>query len=166
MIKPVRILAFDISLGQPGAALIEVRNGQATIIDKSNIKTTTKDSIAVRTSIVYAWAVHFIERNRSKGFDFVVRELFQGRTWKQNAPVFAAWSAVDQALNVFELAYTDEPISPGTHFKAVTGNGKATKQEVAEAVRKWTSFEGGFASDDESDACSLALYKAVKEGLI
>ncbi|EPP5563284.1 hypothetical protein ACUUK8_003024, partial [Listeria monocytogenes] len=73
MIKPVRILAFDISLGQPGAALIEVRNGQATIIDKSNIKTTTKDSIAVRTSIVYAWAVHFIECNRGKGFDFVVR---------------------------------------------------------------------------------------------
>ncbi|HDU0838688.1 TPA: crossover junction endodeoxyribonuclease RuvC [Listeria monocytogenes] len=166
MIKPVRILAFDISLGQPGAALIEVRNGQATIIDKSNIKTTTKDSIAVRTSIVYAWAVHFIECNRGKGFDFVVRELFQGRTWKQNAPVFAAWSAVDQALNVFDLVYTDEPITPGTHFKAVAGNGKATKQEVVDSVRKWTAFKGEFASDDESDACSLALYKAVKEGLI
>ncbi|EIZ3974198.1 crossover junction endodeoxyribonuclease RuvC [Listeria monocytogenes] len=166
MTKPVRILAFDISLGQPGVALVEIRNGQATIIDKSNIKTTTKDSAAVRASIVYAWAVHFIERNRGKGFDFVVRELFQGRTWKQNAPVFSAWAAVDQALNVFDLTYTDEPITPGTHFKAVVGNGKASKQEVAEAVRIWTGFEGEFASDDESDACSLALYKAIKGGLI
>ncbi|EPP5562104.1 hypothetical protein ACUUK8_001811, partial [Listeria monocytogenes] len=75
-------------------------------------------------------------------------------------------SAVDHALNVFDLVYTDEPITPGTHFKAVAGNGKATKQEVADSVRKWTAFKGEFASDDESDACSLALYKAVKEGLI
>lgn len=166
MPKPIRILAFDISLGQPGVALVEVNGGKATIIDKSNIKTTSKDSPAVRTSIIYAWAVYFIEKHRKKGFDFVMRELFQGRTWKQNAPVFSAWAAVDQALAVFDLTYSDDPVTPGKHFKTVTGNGKASKQEVAEAVRKLTDYDGGFGSDDESDACSLALHKAIIEGLI
>lgn len=161
-----RILAFDISLGQPGVALIEVRDGKATIIDKSNIKTTNKDSIAVRSSIVYAWAVYFIEKHRKKGIDYIARELFQGRTWRQNAPVFSAWAAVDQALNVFGLQYTHEPVTPASHFKSVAKNGKASKAEVAQAVRDWTGFEGEFASDDESDACSLALHIAITEGLI
>lgn len=161
-----RVLAFDISLGQPGVALIEVKNGKATIVDKSNIKTSSKDSVAVRTSIVYAWAVQFIERNRKHGFDFIARELFQGRTWKQNAPVFAAWGAIDQALKVFELNYTHDPVTPASHFKTVAKNGKAKKPEVAQAVRDWTGFTGEFASDDESDACSLALHIAVQEGLI
>ncbi|EUJ23003.1 hypothetical protein MFLO_16194 [Listeria floridensis FSL S10-1187] len=161
-----RVLAFDISLGQPGVALIEIADGAATIIDKSNIKTSSKDSVAVRTSIVYAWAVFFMEKHRKKGFDYIARELFQGRTWKQNAPVFAAWSAIDQALKVFELNYTHDPVTPASHFKTVAKNGKAKKPEVAQAVREWTGFKGDFASDDESDACSLALHIAVKEGLI
>ncbi|WP_260444605.1 crossover junction endodeoxyribonuclease RuvC [Listeria booriae] len=164
--KPIRILAFDTSLGRPGIALVEVRNGKASIIDMSNVQTTSKQSLVERKAVVYAWAVFFINKHRVKGFDYVVRELFQGRTWKQNYPVFTAWAATEEALNVFRLDFTDDPITPATIKKYVVGNGKADKQEVADAVRRWAGYEGEFASDDESDAVAIALYKAITEGLI
>ncbi|MBC1456263.1 crossover junction endodeoxyribonuclease RuvC [Listeria newyorkensis] len=165
-VKPIRILAFDTSLGRPGIALVEVRNGKASIIDMSNVQTTSKQSLVERKAVVYAWAVFFIHKHRAKGFDYIVRELFQGRTYMQNYPVFSAWGATEDALNVFRLDFTDAPITPATIKKHVVGNGKADKQEVADAVRRWTGYEGAFASDDESDAVAIALYKAITEGLI
>lgn len=161
-----RILAFDTSLSRPGVALIEIKRNQARVIDMSNVKTDAKQNHAIRAKQVESWALLFVGKHIAKGFDVVVREDFQGRTSRQNHPVFAAWSACDRALNTYGLTFTTASISPSSVKKAVVGRGNAEKDEVANAAREWTGYSGEFGSDDESDAVAIALAFAIQNGLI
>ncbi|MFZ4454288.1 crossover junction endodeoxyribonuclease RuvC [Salibacterium aidingense] len=164
--ESTRILAFDTSMGRPGAALVEVKAGKPRIIAVSHCVTTAKQPHGLRAEIVEAWAVSFIAAHVARGFDAIVREDFVGRTSKQSHPVYSAWGACDRALNKFGLNFTAPAISQSSVKKAVAGNGKAEKPELAEAVRKMTGYTGEFAVDDESDAAGVALAYAVQAGLI
>lgn len=159
------ILAFDTSMARPGVAVVEVIRGKPKVVDVSHVKTDAKQPHGLRADIIEAWAVMFIAKHGAK-FDVIVREDFQGRSSRQNHPVFSAWGAVDQALNKFGLSFTTPAISQSDVKKTVVGKGKAEKDEVAEAVRKWTGYTGEFAVDDESDAVAIALAWAIKNGLI
>jgi len=160
-----RILAFDTSLSSPGVALVEIKRNKPHIIAVSHVKTDSKQSHALRTQIVYAWAVAFIHEHGAK-FDEIVREDFQGRSSVQNHPVFAAWSAIDRALAEFNLNFTEKPISQSKVKRLVVGKGKAEKDEVEAAVRRLTGYTGEFATNDESDAVAVALAWAIEKGLI
>jgi crossover junction endodeoxyribonuclease RuvC len=161
----MRVLAFDTSMGRPGIALIEVKAGNPRVIDVSHVATTTKQTHGLRAEVIEAWAVSFIHKHSAK-FDVIVREDFVGRTSKQAHPVYAAWGACDRALNKFGLTFTTPSISQSAVKKAVVGKGKAEKDEVAEAVRKWTGYDGEFAVDDESDAAAIALAYLIREKII
>jgi crossover junction endodeoxyribonuclease RuvC len=163
--KAFRVLAFDTSMGRPGIALVEVKNGQPRIVDVSHVATTASQPHGLRAEIVEAWAVSFIHKHGAK-FDAIVREDFVGRTSKQAHPVYSAWGACDRALNKFGLNFTTPAISQSAVKKAVVGKGKAEKAEVDAAVRKWTGYKGEFACDDESDACAIALAYLINEGII
>lgn len=169
MPKPqsTRILAFDTSLSSPGAAIVEVATGKPRIIAVSHVKTNDKQTHALRSQIVYSWALLFLDKHIGKrGFDVIVREDFQGRSSVQNHPVFSAWSAVDRALAEFGLKFTAKPISQSRVKLLVTGSGKAEKVDVERAVRELTGYTGEFAADDESDAAAVALAYAIQNGLI
>jgi len=162
----VRILAFDTSMARPGVAIIEVKAGKPRIIALSHVSTDSKQPHGLRAEIIESWTTLFIAEHFAKGFDAIVREDFQGRSSRQNHPVFSAWGAVDQALNKFGLNFTASAISQSSVKKTVVGKGKAEKDEVAEAVRKLTGYTGEFAVDDESDAAAIALAYAIQNGLI
>lgn len=49
--------------------------------------------------------------------------------------------------------------------KKVTGNGRATKEDVAEAVEKYYPY-WSFATKDETDACALGIYWAMEKGMM
>jgi crossover junction endodeoxyribonuclease RuvC len=164
--KPFRILSVDTSMGRPGIALIGITNGRPAILDLAHVSTNAKQSHGLRAEIVEAWAVSFIARHYTKPFDVIVREDFVGRTSKQAHPVYSAWGACDRALNKFALNFTAPAISQSSVKKAVTGNGKAEKPELAQAVRKLTGYKGEFAVDDESDAAAVGLAYAIQQGLI
>ena len=170
--KPIRILAFDTSMSRPGVAIIELKrnkpsNATASITALSHVTTDAKQTHGLRAEIVESWATLFIAEHIGKhGFDVIVREDFQGRSSRQNHPVFSAWGAVDQALNKFGLSFTTPAISQSAVKKAVVGKGKAEKDEVADAVRRLTGYTGEFAVDDESDAAAIGLAYAINEGLI
>lgn len=161
-----RILAFDTSMSRPGVALIEIKQNKPRIIATSNITTTSSQPHGLRAEIIESWATLFIAEHISGGFDAIVREDFQGRTSRQNHPVFSAWGAVDQALNKFGLDFTSPAISQSRVKRLVAGKGKAEKDEVEQAVRKLTGFKGEFGSDDESDAVAVALAWAIENDLI
>ncbi|MFD2704673.1 crossover junction endodeoxyribonuclease RuvC [Salibacterium lacus] len=162
----MRILSFDTSMGRPGAALVEVKAGKPRILALSHCVTNAKQPHGLRAEIIDAWAVSFVAAHAAGGFDAIVREDFVGRTSKQSHPVYSAWGACDRALNKFGLAFTTSAISQSSVKKAVAGNGKAEKPELAEAVRRLTGYAGDFAVDDESDAAACALAYAINEGLI
>lgn len=160
-----RVLAFDTSMSSPGVAIIEVKNGNPAIKAVSHVKTNSNQPHGLRAEIVESWATLFLALHGDK-YDVIVREDFVGRTSKQSHPVYSAWGAVDQALNKFGLNFTVPAISQSKVKKQVTGNGKAEKDEVAEAVRNWTGYKGEFACDDESDAAAIALAYLIEKGVV
>lgn len=174
-----RVLAFDQSLSCPGAAVIEVKRGKAKVIAVSHVKPNDKKPHALRSEIVEAWATLFIAEHIGKGFDYVIREDFHGQSSAQNYPVFAAWTGVERAVTRFGLSFDKwTEVTRGGRKKTslgpsqskikmlVVGKGKAEKSEVAEAVRKWTGYDGVFATDDESDAVAVGLAKLIREEII
>lgn len=173
-----RILAYDTSLGVPGVGLIEIKRGEPKIIDMSHVKTDTKQPIALRASIVESWSTLFIAKHVKRGFDVVGREDFHGQSSLQNYPVFAAWHATERSVNSFGLSFDKfvsytkignrkqgHGVSQSRAKMLIVGRGgKVSKDEVADAVREWTGYDGDFADDGESDAICIALAFAVQRG--
>lgn len=176
----VRILPFDTSLGAPGAAVIEVKHGKPKIIDVSHVKTDSKQSVALRSEIVRAWATMFIDKHAKKGFDFIGREDFHGMSSQQNYPVFAAWAATEHAVEKFDLHFdkfiyytqkgkrkSSHGISQSRAKSLVVGKGnKVSKEETEGAVREWTGYKGEFTKDDESDAVCVGLAILIQNGYL
>lgn len=164
--KPVRVLAFDISLSQPGAAVVEFHKGKAEIVAVSNCKTNNNEGYGSRAVHIQSWAHLFIRQNnlKSKPYNIILREKYAGKF--NNHAIFSAWSAVDRALTEVGLEETYAPISQQTVKKLVVGKGRAEKSEVEEAVRKLTGYTGKFACDDESDAVAVALAWAIQNKVI
>ncbi|QHZ51161.1 crossover junction endodeoxyribonuclease RuvC [Paenibacillus larvae] len=74
---------------------------------------------------------------------------------------------MDRSLERFGQRVTDH-LSPSTVKRLVAGNGKAEKEDVADAVRKLLGLSPDyvFASDDESDACAVALAWLIQNGVV
>jgi len=163
----MRVLAFDTSLGLPGVAVVEVVRGKPKIVAVGSVKTNSNDTYAARTKHIEAYMHLFIRNNIGKhGFDAVVREAYAGKMPNVNYAIFSAWNACDRALADFNLAVTEKPIGQATVKRLVFGKGKAEKEELAEAVRKWTGYTGEFKTADESDAVAIALAYLIDEGVI
>lgn len=175
-----RVLAFDTSLSSPGVAIVTVNSrGKPSITAMSHVKPDGKSTYALRADIVESWATLFIADHIAKGFTYVVREDFHGMSSAQNYPVFAAWTGTEFAAHKFGLTFdkhvtttkagrkkTTHGMSQSAIKLAVVGKGAASKDEVADAVRKWTGYTGEFATDDCSDAVAVGLAKLIFEGVI
>ena len=180
MTANVSVLAFDTSLTSPGVAIITVNNrGKPVITAMSHVKPDAKAPYALRADIVESWATLFIADHIARGFTYVVREDFHGMSSAQNYPVFAAWTGTEFAAHKFGLAFdkhvtttpkgrkkTTHGMSQSAIKLAVVGKGAASKDEVADAVRRWTGYTGEFATDDCSDAVAVGLAKLIFEGVI
>lgn len=162
----MRVLSFDTSLGLPGVSVVEVVKGKPKIIAVGSVKTDAKDTYAARTKHIEAYMHLFIRDNYGKGFDAIVREGFSGKMPNVNYAIFSAWNACDRALSDFQLTVTEKPIGQAAVKRLVYGKGKAEKEELAEAVRKWTGYTGEFKTYDESDSVAVALAYLISEGHI
>ncbi|WP_181592861.1 crossover junction endodeoxyribonuclease RuvC [Paenibacillus sp. YN15] len=161
-----RFLGLDLSLS-PGLAVIDVTNRIPTLIYAGSIATTSDDSDAVRSEAVAA----FISTNafRFRLFDAIIREDFlSGRNKRATQTIFSAWAAADRALNAYGLR-VDAEINGATVKRIITGNGKAEKAEVADAVRKILRLPDDYVwakGNDDSDAAAVVLAWLIREGKI
>lgn len=168
----MRILGIDTSFASPGMAVIEIKNGKAKLIAASHVKTNGKYAKLgeeARNRMIYSWTILFCREHYP--FDVVVREKFNSPSVDITRKIFGAWREMDSALSTFGYEGTPETATPGQWMKAVVGNGKPSKEEIETAVKEHlgdvefaTSGKGG--TYDESDAAGLALWWAIKEGLI
>lgn len=158
------IVGLDISLARPGAAVLKVQNGKATVVALSNIRTNTDSNYAERTAQIEHWLHLFLRQNNPKKFTEIGRESFAG---SMNAySIFSAWSGIDRGLHHLGLEDTVPPIGQGTVKKLVTGDGGSSveKEHVEAAVRKITGYTGEFDCYDESDAVAVAIAIAIRGG--
>lgn len=159
-----KVIAFDMSLTNSGYAVGEVVDGELFILEVGSIPTTRF------TQYSHGFRLNHIGEEVSKIYkrfpdaDAVVKEgSFSNRFVRSTQVLFkvvGVWELIT-FLRGFE-EFTD--IAPSSVKKTVTGNGRANKQLVAEAVDKLTGIET--ANDDESDAIAVLLSYCSQEQLI
>lgn len=164
-----RYFGLDLSLS-PGICVVEVVDRKPKLVYADSIATDSKDSDAERVAVVQSFVSTAVYTY--KPFDAVVREDFtSGRNRRATQTIFAAWSAADRALHTFGYRVEEtKPLLAPTRVKSlVTGNGKADKKEVAEAVSRILGLGEDYkwrAGYDDSDAVAVVLSYLIQKGLI
>lgn len=148
------ILAVDSSLACPAFAVCKVNltNNTIKVVEVSHIKTNSKKSTGYRLFQIHN---HFQ--------DILTRYSFDAIVFEKGFNKFAVATQQIQrtvGLLLFTL-YRNEieevaEISPTSVKKAVTGNGKASKDELAEALISYVG-EIKYKTNDESDAVGVAI---------
>lgn len=152
------ILGIDSSLACPAYAVVKVSEGKATVLEVSHKKTTAKQSTGHRLFIIQEWFRDVLERY---DFDYIVFE-------KGFNKFAIATQQIQRTLGVLMLTlYRKEiedflEISPTSVKKAITGNGKASKAELAEALEQYVG-KLKYKTDDESDSVGVALALAIQK---
>ena len=162
-----RILAFDIS-ASPGVAVLEIKRNKPRLLYVDSVKTDTKFTDSQRYEYITAFAVKAIHEYGP--FDVVVREKYVGNSRSKRAKqlVYGAWAAVDMALGKYSYVIDEKEheIVAAQIKSLVGGRGAAGKDKVADGVRRILGEDIEFKTDDESDACAVALAYAIREKLI
>ena len=157
-----RSLGLDLSLSSPGFAVIEVRNRRPRLIAAMHVKTKSSESRVERCAQIADELAVFIRAHRP--FDAIIREDFVSKNPGTQKAVYAVWHTVDWTLDRFGYAVTAD-VNQGTVKRILTGEGKAEKGDVEAAVKRLLRLKDDFkfGSDDESDACAVAMAWLIRE---
>ncbi len=168
--KEVKILAMDLSLNLPAFAVCCVRGGDLFVEalyhcdNKRPAKLTHSEKLErVRQQIEAIAKVH-------GNFDYICRERGFSRFNKTTQTLYKVVGMSDWAC--YEYLNSKEIYEyPPTSIKcALTGVGKASKEQVEQAVRQRLKAVGQadltFYSDDESDAVACAMCHCDKMNLL
>jgi crossover junction endodeoxyribonuclease RuvC len=155
-------LGLDLSMSSAGVAVVQVNDRSPELVKAFRIKTHPKERHGLR---LYAIAKRLKETNELHGpFKVIVRE-------KGFSRFAAATQAIFKVVGLSDFIFRDqdiEEISPTTIKAKLAGHGKASKEEVEQAVRRHLNLpeEYKFESDDASDACGVILTYLFTEGII
>ena len=167
MSKPIRILSMDLSLNLPAFALLEICNEDIKVVATSYVdnKKNSRKSHGFRINAIYAELSNFIAE--AGQIDYVVREKGFSRFAGVTQTLFKVVGVSDLAI-FKSLDLTVHELSPTSVKRLVTGNGKAEKDEVANAVLEFISNpdEVIFYSDDVSDAVAVGIAFAIENSII
>lgn len=158
----MRILALDLSMSTPGFAVLDIIDGKPVLVHKSHVKTNSKHSHGQRLIAIERHLLNLVEMFGP--LNAVAREKGFSAHAMTTQVIFRVVGVSD--LSLAKEGYTRiVDIAPTSVKKAVTGNGKASKEEVAEAVEAYVGKQD-YATNDESDAVAVGLAYAIQYKLI
>lgn len=148
-----KIIAFDLSLSNTGFAVGEITDGKLTVVEYGSIGTRrfSKHSHGFRLNYI-AQEIKALYKKYPEANRIVKERAFSnGRIAATQAifKVVGAWELTSHLHGVDE--FTD--IAPTSVKKLLTGNGRASKEDVAQAVKNLTGIET--SNNDESDAIAV-----------
>ena len=150
------ILGCDLSMRCPGFALVYYNADTRSVeIVKKSIVFNGKAKVKTHGRILGE-----ISRELSKYLNIVdVKVVVRERAFSRfNNEV----QTLNKVVGISEMILWHfmrcefQELTPSQIKKNVTGNGSATKEEVAEAIDNYCNHDS-FESDDESDACGAAI---------
>jgi crossover junction endodeoxyribonuclease RuvC len=150
----VRILGLDPGTATVGYGLIEIEDGRPSVVTYGVLSTSPEDgSTARRLQLVYQGLNELLEQYRPDAA--AVEELFFGRN-------ITTAIRVGQARGVLLLALANAGIpvaeySPPKIKEAVSGYGKASKQQVQFMVQNLLDLDEIPRPDDAADGLAVAL---------
>jgi len=161
------VLAADLSLRRPGFFKVYVQNtpdgpalqsAEAVSVDN---KTAQKTHGQLLDEIMKAFV--FFVPNDGKPVYFAREKAFNARAAQSEIGIYKVIGVMDWLLYRLKLDWAE--IYPVTVKKCVTGSGKATKEDVAAALKRWfPEFE--YRTDDESDAAAVAVSFLVQNNVL
>ena len=157
------VLGMDLSLSSPAFCIGRVREGKLEVLHLSHVKTTSKDTHGYRLRLIF----NHLEKLLSEHPEVtdVVREKGFSRHALTTQTLFKVVGISDLLTHHFGFEKVHE-IAPTTVKKTITGSGKADKEEVAEALRKYLYTDVNFANDDESDACGVCISYMIEKKML
>lgn len=160
-IKKRVILAGDLSLSCPAFAVLEVDAEGVRVLHKSHKKTNDKYSTGYRLAEIEKHVEGIL--GTYDVTDVVIEKGF--------SRYHTVTHQLQRVVGVFLLTIqhsgisTFDEVSPTSVKKYVTGNGKASKAEVAKSLTKYVGHLH-YRTDDESDAVGVGVAYAIREGLL
>ncbi len=147
------ILGIDPGIAIVGYSVIESKGNNLRAIDYGCIKTSADTLLPDRLKIVYDELIKIIKKYKPD--ELAIEELFFNRNAKSVMKVSQArgiqiLAAVNEGLDVYE--YTPLQIK-----QAVTGYGRADKNQVQQMVKMLLNLKEKPKPDDVADALAVAI---------
>ncbi|MGN4765244.1 crossover junction endodeoxyribonuclease RuvC [Bacillus cereus group sp. MYBK215-1] len=156
-----RILAMDLSLACPAFAVLEIRQGEVSVVHLSHVKTSPKKSTGYR---LFQIAEHLQGILDTYKFDLLVMEKGFNKFALATQQIQRTVGVV--LVTLMRNGYENiGELSPTSVKKCITGSGKASKQELADALVNYLGHMD-YKTDDESDSVGVGLAYAKEKGLI
>lgn len=161
------VLAMDLSLSSPGFAVLALFEGKPIVLEVSHVKTTASKSHGYRLQQIAIEISRLITQYEPEHY---VREKGFSRFATTTQALFKVVGVADYVTHQFatQAEVRAEEIAPTSVKKMLSGNGKASKEDVAFAVHSVLQLEDKdfFANDDESDAAAVGVAYYMMKGLI
>jgi crossover junction endodeoxyribonuclease RuvC len=156
------VLGIDPGLSATGYAALEVGNGRPKVLGLGCARSNSRHTLEARLRTIYdqlaevsrQWQPHLA----------VLEGLYSDYAYPRTAILMGhvrgvICLAADQSgAKVLE-------VSPAEVKQALTGSGRATKEQVERAVTRMLSLKESPESDHICDALALALVGAAREGV-
>src|SRR5690625_1846522 len=168
-------LAMDLSLSQPGFAILAITDEDTPILlEKSYVKTRQAAKHGEKLTQIQSEIRRYFDAYNP---EHVVREKSFSRFAASTQAIYKVNGVCDLTVYEYGLEAIGE-IATTSVKKFVTGNGKSTKEQVAEAVFKRLQIENTddfyyvntkgerILIDDMTDAVAVGLAYYMQKGLI
>jgi crossover junction endodeoxyribonuclease RuvC len=157
------ILACDLSLSCPAFAVIEIDVTKKTLrlVHVSHVKTNSKKSLGFRLFQISSHLQAILEKFPIT--DAVIEKGFN-KFATATAQLQRVVGVVIVTLYRKGIDFYSE-LSPTTVKKAITGDGKASKEELAKHLYKWVKYDD-YKTNDESDSVGVGIAYAKQKGWI
>lgn len=158
------IFALDSSLNRPGLCIYEKKNGKISV-RTSNIESDKTKPHGYRLRMIYEWLRAEHSLVKTTPIIFVREHAFNSRGAQYEIGIFEAVGISNMFLSDVSAQEDWYEIYPVSVKKWITGEGKADKKKVEEALKPYLG-ERKYECDDESDAAAIALTFLMMNGEI
>lgn len=156
------VLGVDPGTGVTGYGVVaRSRAGAVSLLECGVVRTSSDDPLPLRIREIHQGIREVIERYRPTAM--CVEDVYQGRNARTALILGHSRGAILLAGSLSDLSvseYTAPEIK-----KAVAGNGRATKDQVAFMVQKLLRLESPPQPDDAADGVAAALCHCLQEGI-
>jgi crossover junction endodeoxyribonuclease RuvC len=150
----VIVLGVDPGLNATGYGLMRVEDGALTLVAAGDIRPPKKQPLTVRLEFLHEALSQLIARHRPA--TMVLEMVFTHQSYVTTAALMAHARGV-ACLAAQQHGLTLAEYSPARVKKALTGNGNASKTQVARMVGQWLGRDEASLSSDATDALALAI---------
>jgi len=156
----VRVIGIDPGTRLAGYGVIDVEGPRLRLVECGAAATPRGASVAERLAAIYEKLVEVVRRTRPD--EGVIEEVFYDKNAKSAITIGEARGVALLVLAQEGVAVSE--FTPAEVKRAVTGNGRAAKHQVAAMVARILALEASPEPADAADALACAIAFAHRAG--